>query len=269
MNKSQLREMALKIRQKIVETAFKSQKGHIMSSFSIVDVLTCLYFKILKIDKTFNANRDHFILSKGHACLALYCVLSELDFFDPSELDKFCKIDGILGGHPSRLKVNGIEASTGSLGHGPSIGVGIAISHKLHNRPNKVFVLVGDGECNEGSVWEAALCANKHQLDNFWIIVDNNKYQSYSSTSEICPLEPLDKKWESFGFNTKRVDMIKDPYNFLDIYDELQKLPGPKCIICDGIKGLGSKTLEGDLQFHHIRSMDIKLRDQILKDLIS
>lgn len=267
MNKIELKQTALRIRQSIVETAYVTQKGHLLSSFSIVEILTCLYYKILRIDCDFKDDRDYFILSKGHACLALYCVLSDLNFFSKDELLKFCKIDGILGGHPSRMKVKGIEASTGSLGHGPSIGLGIALSLRLKKSDKQVFILVGDGECNEGSVWEAALSANKHKLDNYWIIVDYNHYQSYSTTDEICPLDPLSNKWESFGFNCRVIDMKNDPFSFLEAYEELKNANGPKCIICDGIKGLGSKSLEGNLQYHHVKSLDLDFKNIILKEI--
>lgn len=265
--KQNLINKSKEIRNKIIETAFKAQKGHILSAFSIVDILVCLYYEILNIDPMMKEDRDRFILSKGHGCLALYCILADLNFFSIKELDKFCTFEGILGGHPSRGKILGIEASTGSLGHGPSLGIGMALSLKKENNRTNVFVLIGDGECNEGSIWEAALSANKHRLSNYWIIVDNNKFQSYGPVDEICPLEALDKKWESFGFSTRRIDLKDDPYHFVKTVAEMKNITGPKCIICDGIKGLGSKFLEGNLEFHHIRSMSEQMKDFLLKDL--
>lgn len=262
-----LKSISKSLREDIVNIAFATQKGHLLSSFSIVDLLTCLYFKIMNIDKSLSDDRDYFILSKGHACLALYCVLAKKNIIDHKLLETFCHVDGILGGHPSRKKVPGIEASTGSLGHGPSIGVGIALGLKIKEKTNKVIVMVGDGECNEGSVWEAALAANKHRLANFWVIVDANKYQSYDKTSVICPLEPLDKKWESFGFNCCRINLTENRFALIEAFEKMKELNGPKCIIADGIKGLGLKSFAGNLNYHHIRKMDESLRDQMLAEI--
>lgn len=264
-----LKQTSKELRKDIVEIAYKTQRGHILSAFSMVEVLVMLYLSILKVDKEFKEDRDYFILSKGHGCLALYCLLAKLNFFPKEELENFCGVESILGGHPSPRKIKGIEASTGSLGHGPSIGVGLALSLLRDKSDKSVFVLVGDGECNEGSVWEAALSANKNGLSNYWIIVDHNKFQSYDSIEKICPMEPFDEKWRSFGFHTARVDMIKNPISFLEEYERLKELPGPKCIICDGVKGLGSKTLEGNLKYHNVRAMDLNLKNKIIEEINS
>ena len=252
----------LEIRKSILETAFIAQKGHIPSAFSIVEIIVALYYNILNVDMHFHPKRDRFILSKGHGCLALYAVLADLNFFPKIELTKFCTEHGILGGHPSR-KINGVEVSTGSLGHGPSLGLGMALAQKLNQEAGQVFVVVGDGECNEGSVWEAALSAHKNQLDNFWIIVDSNKFQSYDSTDNICPLGSLKKKWDSFGFHTKELDLQNDSYSFFQLISDMKKISGPKCIISHSIKGMGSKTLEGNLFYHHLKSMSPELFNQL------
>nr|BDT30109.1 transketolase [Bacteriovorax sp. HI3] len=256
------KEKSKQIRKDIVHTAFAAQKGHIPSAFSMIEILVMLYYQLAKITPEMTQDRDRIILSKGHGCLGQYAILADLNFFPKEELLRFCSKEGILGGHPSR-KVPGIEVSTGSLGHGPSLGIGMALTNKNSN----IFVIVGDGECNEGSVWEAALAANKHQLDNFWIIVDYNKYQSYDHTQVICPLDDLKAKWQSFGFQCEEIDTINSPYSFMESFARLQKTKGPKCIVSHSIKGLGAKALEGNLAHHHLRSMSEDFRDQLLMEI--
>ena len=261
-----LKSKSRQIRKDIIHTAYAAQKGHIPSAFSVVEILVMLYYKVAKINKSFDISRDRIILSKGHGCLSLYTILADLDFFSKEELLKFCTKDGILGGHPSR-KIPGVEVSTGSLGHGPSLGIGMALALKMDKIDSQVFIIVGDGECNEGSVWEAALSANKHQLDNYWIIVDENQFQSYGSTNEVCPTENLKNKWQSFGFNCIEIDTINSPYSFLNAVNELKKTTGPKCIISHSMKGLGAKSLEGNLAFHHLRSMSEELKNTLIEEI--
>lgn len=269
LSERELKYISKKLRLDIVEMAYQSQMGHIPSAFSIVEILTQLYYNILDISpKTANSvQRDRFILSKGHGCMSLYILLANLGFLTQDDLKDFGKINGLLGGHPSKTKTPGIEMSTGSLGHGPSVGVGMALSLRREGLSNKVCVLIGDGECNEGSVWEAALSAKKHDLDNFWIIVDNNKFQSYGPNNEICPLLSLNDKWESFGFNCFNVNLLDNPYDFTRIFVSSQDVKGPKCIICSGIKGLGAKSLEGQLQYHHLRSMSKEFKKQLIEEI--
>ncbi len=161
-----------------------------------------LYDDVLRIDpkNPRDPERDRAILSKGHGCLALYALLADRGFFPLSELDDFCGTDSILGGHPEYGMVPGVEASTGALGHGLSIGVGLALAARMRGRAYRTFVLMGDGEINEGSVWEAAMGAAKHGLDNLVALIDYNKLQSYGPTDYVLPLEPLADKWRSFGF---------------------------------------------------------------------
>ena len=156
------------------------RKGHIASAFSIVELLVILYDHILRVDSE-NPNwseRDKFILSKGHGCLALYAILGDKGFFPQEDWKGFCKFDGILGGHPTQEKIPGVEASTGALGHGFAVGVGLALAGKMDGKGYRIFVLLGDGECNEGSVWEAAMGASKHNLENLVVLVDYNKIMS-------------------------------------------------------------------------------------------
>jgi len=199
---------SIELRKEILKVLGSARRGHLGSAFSIVEILRVLYDDVLRLDPANpgDPDRDRFILSKGHGCLALYVTLAERGFFPKEELARFCGHGAMLGGHPEFGKIPGVEASTGSLGHGLSIGVGMAMYGTLEKKDFRTFVLLGDGECNEGSVWEAAMCAAKHGLNRLTALVDYNKMQCYSSTREVLDLEPFAKKWESFGFDTHEVD---------------------------------------------------------------
>lgn len=233
----------------------------------MVEILVSLYDHILNIDPNNpeSPDRDRFILSKGHGCLSLYAILGLKGFFPKKEWEGYCKFNGILGGHPERSKVPGVEASTGSLGHGLSIGVGMALHAKLDQKNFHTYVLLGDGECNEGSVWEAALSANQHQLSNLTALVDYNKYQSYASTKEVCDLEPFADKWKSFGFSTHEINIKEKPMGLIQILNE--KSDVPRAIICHTIKGMGSTIMEGNLDWHHKSRMPEEEIDKIQNSL--
>ena len=189
------------LRRQMVRTMQAGNRGHLASAFSLVEMLRVLYDDILRYDPK-NARwlqRDRFLLSKGHGCLALYVLLAEKGFFPASELERFCRAGGMLGGHPELDKVPGIEACTGSLGHGLSIGIGFALNARFERAGHRGFVVVSDGEANEGSLWESLLCASKHRLDNLTVLVDYNQQQSYGSTHEVLELEPFAEKWRGFG----------------------------------------------------------------------
>lgn len=211
-----------------------------------------LYDDVLRYNPTDPkwVDRDRFLLSKGHGCLPLYAILAEKGFFPEEELWKFCQSDGILGGHPEH-KVPGVEASTGSLGHGLSIGVGFALNARIDRAGYGVYVVIGDGESNEGSVWEAALSASKHGLTNLNVLIDYNKHQSYASTSEVLNLEPLADKWRSFGFGVCEVD----GHDVEALQSSLLGLPverdKPSAIICHTIKGKGIDFAENNMLWHH------------------
>jgi transketolase len=219
----------------------------------MVDILAVLYYQILNIDPKDpkNEKRDRFILSKGHAGVALYAVLAEREFFDKSLLDSFGKKGSILGGHPDMLKVPGIEATTGALGHGFSFGVGQALAAKIDQKPYRVFVLLGDGECQEGSVWEAAMFAPKHELDNLTAIIDYNKLQALDRLDEIVPLEPMKDKWEAFGWSVREVD----GHNIDQLKEVFTSLPltrdKPSLIIAHTIKGKGISFMENTAIWHY------------------
>ena len=181
-NTTPLDARSLELRRTVLRMLSKARRGHVGSAFSLIEILRVLYDDVLRYDPARPRwqQRDRCILSKGHGCLALYALLADKGFFPASELDKFCAADGILGGHPDAGKVPGVEASTGALGHGLNIAIGFALNARLVNNGARVFTILGDGECNEGSVWEAALCAGKHKLDNLIALVDYNKHQSLS-----------------------------------------------------------------------------------------
>ncbi len=228
-------------------------RGHLGSAFSAIEILRVLYDEVMahRADEPGWPSRDRAILSKGHGCLALYAVLADKGYFPVDELDRFCHHDGMLGGHPDANKVPGVEASTGALGHGPSIGVGLALAARMKGANWRVFVVTGDGEINEGAVWEAAMMAGKHGLDNLAVIVDYNKHQSYASTAEVQDLEPLRDKWESFGFAVRDVD----GHDIGDLRRTLADLPfvagRPNAVIAHTVKGKGVSFAENNMAWHH------------------
>ena len=239
------------IRLKSIDVFSYANRGHLPSAFSIVEILVTLYYQFMNNNPLSVAENTHdpIILSKGHGCISLYVTLADLGFITDHDLRSFCCKDGVLGGHPTSFKIPGVEVSTGSLGHGLSFATGMAITFKQKKNDRKVAVILGDGECNEGSVWEAALSINKHQLTNLITIIDYNKLQSYSSTEEVCPLEPFKQKWQSFGFSVHEVDMINTPEQLLNTLNKNHS--SPPLIICHTLKGLGSDILENNLFWHH------------------
>lgn len=256
------------LRRRIIETLNAARRGHVGAALSLVEILRVLYDDILRYDpqNPKGSRRDRCILSKGHGCLALYVVLQDKGFFPEKELWKFCEEDGILGGHPE-TKVPGVETSTGSLGHGLPIGVGLAISARHDKADHRIFVIVGDGECNEGSVWEAALCAGKHKLNNLTVVVDYNKYQSYGPTAEVLNLEPFAEKWKAFGFAVREVDghdvkSLRTTFSAVPL--EADK---PTAIICHTLKGKGMGSTEGNMKWHHKSGIKDEEIQQLLAEL--
>jgi len=245
------------LRRYVIDAMRGGGRGHLGSSMSMVEILRVLYDSVLKFDpkNPQAADRDRFILSKGHGCLALYAILADRGFFPVSELESFCRPTSRLGGHPERGKVPGVEASTGALGHGVPIGVGIALAMRLQKKQSRVFVLTGDGEVNEGSNWEALMAAAKHKLTNLTVMVDYNKLQSYGRTVDVLDLEPLVDKFESFGFVTHEVD----GHDVAALEQIMEKLPfakdAPSAIICHTIKGKGFPFAEGNPEWHHKSGM--------------
>jgi transketolase len=241
------------LRVQILRAFAAGKRGHLGSAFSLVEMLRVLYDDVLRFDpaRPLWEGRDRMILSKGHGCLALYAILADKGFFPESELLNFCHLDGKLGGHPERGKVPGVEASTGSLGHGLSLGIGMALALRSRPEAGRVFVIDSDGECNEGSLWEAALSAAKHRLDNLTVLVDYNHMQSYSTTAEVLDLEPMADKWRAFGFAVQEVD----GHDVDALRIRLARLPfesgRPGVLICHTIKGRGIRALEWNASWHH------------------
>lgn len=264
---SGLDRRSIQLRRAIVETvASSSRRGHIASAFSVMEILRVLYDEVLRYDAPNPKwpGRDRCILSKGHGCLALYVLLAEKGFFPRSELQRFCKSEGILGGHPEHGKVPGVEFSTGSLGHGLPVAVGMAIAARRDGKPHRVFAVIGDGESNEGSVWEAAMSASKHKLDNLTVLVDYNKQQSYGTTSEVLELEPFGDKWKAFGFGVTEVN----GHDIVQLREALGRLPlspgKPSTIICHTVKGRGVSFVEKNFSWHHKN----RVTDEELKALL-
>jgi len=234
------------MKRQIILAAAKAGEGHIPSALSILDILWVLYDQVLRYDPKDpeSDDRDRFILSKGHGALALYAVLAAKGFFSPSELDHFAAFDSPLGGHPDRNKVPGIEASTGSLGHGLPMGVGVALGMRIRNVDRRVFVLVGDGECNEGSIWEAVLLAAHHKLSNLTCIVDYNH-----STDRALQLGNLVDKFRAFGW----ASFTANGHDREALRKALFGVaPGkPLAIIAKTLKGYGCPQMENSPAWHH------------------
>jgi transketolase len=245
-------------RRTILRVVEESGRGHVGAAFSAMEMVRVLYDHVLRVDPRDPEwpERDRFIFSKGHGCLALYLVLAEKGFFPEDELSRACAFGAMLGGHPESAKIPGVEASTGALGHGLSIGVGLAIGARIDGRTWRTFVLVGDGESNEGSVWEAALSAGKHHLDTLTVLVDYNKFQSYGPSRDIQDLEPLAEKWRSFGFAVREVD----GHDVDALREALTQLPieagRPSAVICHTVKGKGLAATENNPDWHHKSRID-------------
>jgi len=252
------------LRKKIVDVVCMAGEGHIPSAFSIIDIVACLYGNVLKVDPKCPdwKQRDYFILSKGHGCAALYVVLEKHGFITRKDLDNKSKRGGILGGHPDRTKVPGAEASTGSLGHGIVTALGIALGLRIKKFTNRVFALAGDGECNEGSVWETALVASNLKLGNLCFIIDNN-----GSAAQVLPMNDFKKKWESFGWEAYEVNG-HDPDELITVFDKLKfEYEGqPKVIIANTVKGKGVSFLETHGIWHY-KVPDDNERKMIYKEL--
>ena len=250
----QLEEFAKKIRKKIIGMAYKagSKSSHFGGSLSNVEILTLLYAKImhLNISEPDNQDRDRFILSKGHGCLAFYSCLSEVGLLDEKYLDTFEESGSMLLGHPVINKKIGIEFSNGSLGMGLSLGIGVALGLLKKHIDRHVYVLIGDGECNEGSIWEACMAAKSYELSNLTVILDHNKFQQTGSNKDILKTENLSNIWRGFGWNV----LETDGHNLSSLYECFEKKFNnniPKIIIANTIKGKGFSFSENNNEWHH------------------
>ena len=256
-----MKQIANKIRKNILHIAHLSGSPHIGSALSCTDILTTLYFDILNLDDY--ENRDLFLLSKAHSAMALYSTMHERGFLTKDELEGYYQNNGTLPAHTDRDTNRYIEISAGSLGHGLPIATGMAHALKLKKSDRQVYVLMGDGESQEGSVWEAAMLAPHLKLDNLVVFIDRNNLQGYGRASEILSYEPIDEKFRAFNWEVLRIDghdyeAIKDAVNF--------KTDKPKMIICDTIKGKGVSFMEDELIWHYYVVTD-EIKQRALQEL--
>ena len=258
---SSLRARATQIRRHIVEMLAEAASGHPGGSLSAVEILTALYFGgFLRYDPKNPEwpERDRFILSKGHGVPVQYAALAEAGFLPIDELKTLRKINSRLQGHPVLGTAPGIEASTGSLGQGLSIGLGMALAAKLDRKDTRIFVLLGDGECQEGQVWEAAMAAGHHRPDNLICIVDYNKFQLDGAIADIIDLKPFAEKWQAFGWRVREIDG-HDLGDVIEALDWSIETEGPCCIIANTVKGKGVSFMEGENAYHGVAPTEDEL----------
>lgn len=250
LDSSKLQEKAKNIRKNIVEMVYQASSGHPGGSLSVADILTALYFSELRISNVSDANRDRMVLSKGHCSPALYATLSEKGFIPEEDLKTFRKTSSYLQGHPDMKKITGVDMTSGSLGQGLSVSNGIALAAKLDNKDYRVYCVMGDGEIEEGQVWEAAMTSSHYKLDNLCVIVDNNNLQIDGKISDVMSPYPIDKKFESFGFKT----LVIDGHNYdeiLNAFEIAKQTKGmPTAIIAKTIKGKGVSYMENQAGWH-------------------
>ncbi|MFD2330458.1 transketolase [Cohnella sp. GCM10020058] len=252
METTALKAKAAQIRMDLLKMIHGAKTGHTGGSLSNTDILTALYYRVMKIDP---ANpkwdgRDRFIASKGHSVESLWCILGDLGFFPKEELKTFSQFGTRLIGHPNN-KVPGIEMNTGALGHGLAIGVGMALAAKRDGRDYRVFCLMGDGEQAEGSVWEAAMAGPHYKLDNLVAIIDRNRLQISGSTEEVMGLEPLEEKWAAFGWNVVSIDG-NDMEQLVRVFEAAPAIPGkPTLVMANTVKGKGVSFAENVAHWHH------------------
>ncbi len=252
METRELEKISKQVRKQIIEQVYKAQSGHPGGSLSIADILTVLYFNQMNIDAN-NPNsslRDRLVLSKGHCSPALYAVLAQKGYFKNEELNTFRKIEGKLQGHPDMTKVPGVDMTTGSLGQGLSVANGMALSSKLNHDGFRVYCILGDGEIEEGQIWEAAMTSHKYKLDNLCVIVDNNNLQIDGKIEEVKGLDNIEGKFKSFGFNTIVVNGHKIE-ELIDAFNTAKMTKGmPTAIIAKTVKGKGVSFMENQAQWH-------------------
>jgi transketolase len=248
----ELEDWAITIRCDIIEMICTANAGHPGGSLSAADIVTALYFRVMNIDPTRPdwPDRDRFILSKGHACPVWYAALAERGYFDKAHLSTLRQINSILQGHPDMNKTPGIDMTAGSLGQGLSVGLGMALSGKLRNKDYHVWVVVGDGEVQEGSVWEAAMAAPKWKLDNLTAVLDRNHLQNDDCVDTQMPIEPLPEKWRAFGWHVIEID----GHNMAQVVGALETAKTisdkPTIVIAETVKGKGVSYMENRVEWH-------------------
>ena len=251
---TQLAKLAATIRARIIDTSSKTGTPHLGSCLSCVDILTALYFSVLRLDtdNPQKPERDRCILSKGHGAMGLFHVLAERGFYPLSDLDNYGEDGGVFAEHPpTPAHLAGIEAATGSLGHGLPLGLGMALAGRIQGQSYNVYAVLGDGECNEGSVWEAAMLAVAQSVSNLCVIIDFNKWQATGRSCEVMALDPLADKWRAFGWNAVEVD----GHRFNELLAALDRFPHfngqPTAIIAHTVKGKGASFMEDDNNWHY------------------
>lgn len=254
LTKEQLERIARNIRARIIENSHRTHTPHLGSCLSCVDILVALYFQVLRIDpkQPRHPNRDRFILSKGHGAAALFQVLALKGFYPEAMLGSYGEDGSVFAEHPPTPEhLPGIEAATGSLGHGLPMGLGMALAARIHSQDYKVFALLSDGECNEGSIWEAAMLAAAQKLERLAIIVDYNKWQATDRSEEVMALRPLGEKWRAFCWSDYEVD----GHSMSDLVELLSRVPDgsgkPVAIIAHTVKGKGVSFMEDDNDWHY------------------
>ncbi len=249
----ELAKSALRVRRHILRLIKAGKAGHVGGALSAADLLTALYFRVMKIDplRPDWPERDRLVVSAGHKSLVLYAALAARGYFPEQLLDSYGSLGSRLPGHPDMHKLPGVEASTGALGHGLSIAGGMALGLRLSGLASRVFVVMGDGELAEGSNWEAAAASSHHKLENLVVIVDRNGLQISGRTVEVMSYEPLEERWKSFGWSVRRVD----GHDFGQILKTLQAVPfergRPSAIVADTIKSRGLSFAEGKVEYHY------------------
>ena len=263
-----LKQLAYKLRQDVVDMIVNGKGGHIGGDMSVMDVLVTLYFKEMNISvDNFNTkDHDHFIMSKGHSVESLYAVLAEKGFFSREQvLKEFSQFGSLFIGHPNN-KLPGIEMNSGALGHGLPVAVGMAIAERMNKSHNRVYVVMGDGELAEGSVWEGAMSGANYRLDNLCAIIDRNRLQISGSTEDVMALDDLHRKWDSFGWHVISVADGNDIDQLNAAFEEAKNVKGkPTAVIANTIKGFGSSVMENKANWHHKVPTQLEY-DQIIAD---
>ena len=266
-----LQKTALNVRKKILRMIKAGKSGHVGGALSAADIVTALYFRVMRVDPDNPRwrERDRFVLSAGHKCLALYAVLAEKKFFDEQILDTYGALESKLPGHPDMHKLPGVETNTGALGHGLAIAGGMAMGLRMDRLDSKVYVLLGDGELAEGSNWEAAAACSHHHLDNILAFIDRNTLQISGKTVDVMSYEPLHERFKAFGWSVREID----GHDFEQIVNNAVDIPfqrgKPSVIIADTIKSKGFSFAEGRVEYHHwkTRPEEIRIAERDLADI--
>ena len=257
-----LKQTAIKVRMSVLRMIRAGRLGHLGGAMSAVDIMTALYFQVMRIDPNNPTwrERDRFVLSAGHKCLALYAVLAEMGFYDKSLLDTYGSLGSRLPGHPNMYSLPGIETNTGALGHGLSIAGGMALGLHMGGISSKVYVIMGDGELAEGSNWEAAAAASHYALSNLIVFVDRNSLQISGKTVDVMNYEPLDRRWQSFGWSVREIN----GHDIRQIVETATSVPfekgKPSVIIANTIKSKGISFAEDKAEYHYWKATDEELK---------